>query len=110
MNTWHPNGLKCLELILTCVLENICSGVLLAESCGLGELLRASLVSLVEYVHRLVVIHLSRLVDEYTSSVQVSYHRSFILFSAKILVKYSFTPANVSFFLSFSMLVASHIL
>ena len=35
MNIKHPNGLKCLALILTCGLENIRTGVLLTESYGL---------------------------------------------------------------------------
>ena len=45
-------------------LEKIVLGVLLTESCALGELLIVSFVNLVTYAHRLAVMYPFHLVDE----------------------------------------------
>ena len=75
-------------------LENSCSGILIVESCGLGELLRASFASIISYGHRLDVMHSFHLVVEYIRSVKLD---SLIICSTKPLVKCAFTPANVIF-------------
>ena len=108
-NTGHLKGLQCVIFILTCVLENICSGVLLAESCGLGKLFRTSFSSLIAHGHRLAVTNYFHLVADHISFVQVRYYRSFIIFVAKSLVQCAFIPINVIFVSHFCMLVASHV-
>ena len=86
-------------------MENTCSGILLAESRGLGELLRASSTSLIAYGHRLAVIHSFHLVAEYISSIRVRFCRFPIFFSATPLVECVFTPTNASFCLRFLCLL-----
>ena len=49
------------------ILENICSGILLLESFGIGELLRASFDNLIEYGHMLDMMISLHLVNDYTS-------------------------------------------